>query len=138
MPRWQMEKPLLQRVNVFSFEFWGVKLSLILDVRQMVIANILISGKDYGSFLQIDSSHVLVLPSYNTEFNIGCCIPCGVTMVINRAQLLRCSLNIFPNVLEGSPMYSSSQSTLPHHKLYITPLFWWWGLCPLGPPEGLW
>ena len=36
---------------------------------------------------------------------------------------LMCSLYLSPNVLPDSPMYSSSQSTLPHLYLYITPLF---------------
>ena len=34
-----------------------------------------------------------------------------------------CSLNHSPKVIPGSLMYSSSQSTLPHLYLYITPLF---------------
>ena len=34
-----------------------------------------------------------------------------------------CSLNLSPKVLPDSPIYSSSQSTLPHLYLYITPLF---------------
>ena len=34
-----------------------------------------------------------------------------------------CSLYLSPNVLPDSPMYFSSQSTLPHLYLYITPLF---------------
>ena len=37
--------------------------------------------------------------------------------------VLMCSLYLSPNVLPDSPMYSSSQSTLPHLNLYITPLF---------------
>ena len=36
---------------------------------------------------------------------------------------LICSLNLSPKVLPDSTMYSSSQSTLPHLYLYITPLF---------------
>ena len=36
---------------------------------------------------------------------------------------LICSLNLSPKVLPDSPKYSSSQSTLPHLYLYITPLF---------------
>ena len=36
---------------------------------------------------------------------------------------LMCSLYLSPNVLPDSPMYSSSQSTLPNLYLYITPLF---------------
>ena len=35
---------------------------------------------------------------------------------------LICSLNLSLKVLPDSPMYSSSQSTLPHLYLYITPL----------------
>ena len=34
-----------------------------------------------------------------------------------------CSLNLSPKVLPDSPMYFSSQSTLLHLYLYITPLF---------------
>ena len=34
-----------------------------------------------------------------------------------------CSLNLSSKVLPDSPMYSSSQSTLPHLYLYIIPLF---------------
>ena len=54
-----------------------------------------------------------------------------------------CSLNLSPNVLEDSPMYSSSHSTLSHLYLYMMPLFLvilslslgatrrsWWS-CPL-------
>ena len=36
---------------------------------------------------------------------------------------LICSLNLSANVLPDSPIYSSSQSTLPHLYLKITPLF---------------
>ena len=36
---------------------------------------------------------------------------------------LICSLNVSPKVLPDSPIYSSSQSTLPHLYLYITPPF---------------
>ena len=38
---------------------------------------------------------------------------------------LRCSLNLSPKVLEDSPMYSSSHSTLSHWYLLVTPLFFW-------------
>ena len=36
---------------------------------------------------------------------------------------LICSLNLSPKVLPDSPMYTSSQPSLPHQYLYITPLF---------------
>ena len=35
----------------------------------------------------------------------------------------RCSLNLSANVLDDSPIYSSSHSTLSHFYLYMTPLF---------------
>ena len=35
----------------------------------------------------------------------------------------RCSLNLSPNVLAVSPIYSSSHSNLSHLNLYIMPLF---------------
>ena len=35
----------------------------------------------------------------------------------------RCSLNLSPNVLEDSPIYSSLHSTLSHLNLYMMPLF---------------
>ena len=35
-----------------------------------------------------------------------------------------CSLNLSPNVLEDSPVHSSSHSTLSSLYLYITTLFW--------------
>ena len=41
-------------------------------------------------------------------------------------------------ILADSPIYSSSQSTLSHLNLYMTPLFCWLGLCPLGTWGGLW
>ena len=41
---------------------------------------------------------------------------------------LICSLNLSPKVLPDFPMYSSSQSTLPHLYLYITPLFLEYGV----------
>ena len=52
---------------------------------------------------------------------------------------LMCSLNLSPKVLTDSPMYSSSQSTLPHLYLYITPLFLSMvslSLAPRQPPYG--
>ena len=45
---------------------------------------------------------------------------------------LRCSLNLSPNVLDVSPMYSSSHSNLSHLNLYIIPLFFVIGSLSLG------
>ena len=38
---------------------------------------------------------------------------------------LRCSFNLSSKFLADSPIYSSSQSTLSHLYLYMTPLFYW-------------
>ena len=43
-----------------------------------------------------------------------------------------CSLNLSPKVLEDSPIYSSSHSTLSHLYLYMTPLFFNRGSLSLG------
>ena len=55
---------------------------------------------------------------------------CGVSMVINGEGSLQMFLELF------SKCSWWSQSTLSHLKLYITPLFWWYGLNPWEPPEG--
>ena len=44
----------------------------------------------------------------------------------------RCSLNLSPKVLEESPMYSSSHSTLSHWYLWMTPLLFCIGSLSLG------
>ena len=49
-----------------------------------------------------------------------------------RDGALRCSFNLSSKFLADSPMYSSSQSTLSHLYLYMTPLFWVVDLCLLG------
>ena len=51
---------------------------------------------------------------------------------------LRCSFNLSSKFLTDSSIYSSSQSTLSHLYLYMTPLFYWLGLCSLGTWGGLW
>ena len=51
---------------------------------------------------------------------------------------LRCSFNLSSKFLADSPIYSSWQSTLSHLYLYMTPLFYLLGLCPLGTWGGLW
>ena len=51
---------------------------------------------------------------------------------------LRCSFNLSSKFLADSPIYSSSQPTLSHLNLYMTPLFYLLGLCPLGTWGGLW
>ena len=44
----------------------------------------------------------------------------------------RCSLNLSPKFLADSPIYSSSQSTLLHLNLYMTPLLFRIGSLSLG------
>ena len=51
---------------------------------------------------------------------------------------LMCSLNLSAKVLPDSPMYSSSQSTLPHFYLWITPLFCSMVSLSLGCTRALW
>ena len=43
-----------------------------------------------------------------------------------------CSLNLSPNVLDDSPRYSSSHSTLSYLYLYMTSLFWRMGSLSFG------
>ena len=45
---------------------------------------------------------------------------------------LRCSLNLSPNVLEDSPIYSSAHFNLSYLNLYSIPLFLVTGSLPLG------
>ena len=47
-----------------------------------------------------------------------------VMMVIYGRWALRCSFNLSSKFLADSPIYSSSQSTLSHLYLYMTPLFY--------------
>ena len=58
---------------------------------------------------------------------------CGVTVVTDGGGAFRCSLNLSPNVLAVSPMYSSSHSNLSHLNLYAI-LFLLCGLYHLVPP----
>ena len=48
---------------------------------------------------------------------------CDVVMVIIGDGALMCALNLSANVLPHSPIYSSSQSTMPHLNLQVTLLF---------------
>ena len=51
--------------------------------------------------------------------------------------VLRCSLNLSPNVVKDSPIYSSLQSTLSHLYLQMTPLFLVMGSLSLGATRWL-
>ena len=50
----------------------------------------------------------------------------------------RCSLNLSPNVLEDSPIYSSSQSTLSQWYLYMNPLSFSMGSLSFGAIRRFW
>ena len=66
---------------------------------------------------------VLILPPHYTKVVQCSAMTCDVTVVIDWGGHLRCSLNLSPNVLADSPIYSSLHSTLSHLYLYMMPLF---------------
>ena len=86
-------------------------------MRQVVFAYVSIYRwtfhPDINCFLN-SSNEVLVLPPHNTEIFSAGFMTCDVVMVIYWGGGLRCSLYLSPKVLDDSPMYSSSQSTLLH------------------------
>ena len=113
--------------------------NLIPYVRQMVFAYILIQGwivYPYEQCFFYPSAEVLVFPPHYAEFFHGNIMTSDVKVVIGGEGALRCSLNLSPNVLEDSPMYSSSHSTLSHLYLCMTPLFSGWYLDLLEPLGG--
>ena len=58
------------------------------------------------------SDYILVLPPHNTKVVNGGAVTSDVKMVIYWEGAFRDSLNISPNVLTDSLIYSSSNSTL--------------------------
>ena len=89
-------------------------------MRQMVFAYVPIKGWIVDPYIYCffeGSDKVLVLPLHNSKVVKGGAITSDVTMVIYWEGALRCSLNLSPNVLDDSPIYSSSHSTLSH--LYL-------------------
>ena len=63
------------------------------------------------------SFEVLVLPPHYTKIFYSDVVTSDVGVVKYGEGAFCCSLNLSPNTLEDSPMYSSSQSTLLH--LYL-------------------
>ena len=103
------------RVILLQFEFWSVNQNLIPNLWQMVFANISVEGwiiDPYVQSLFYCSYLVHFLPPNNFEIVDGNTVTTDVTMVIYGRGSFRCSLNLSPKVLEDSPIYSSSQSTL--------------------------
>ena len=86
----------------------------------MVFAYISIEGwiiqPDVNSFFY-GSDEVLVLFPHNAEVLNGGIMTCHVLWSYIGVGAFRCSLNLSPKVLDDSPMYSSSQSTLWHLNL---------------------
>ena len=102
---------------------------------QMVFTLISIEGWIIDPYVQIlfYCSHLVqVLPPSNVEIVDGNIVTSDVTVVIYGRGGFRYSLNLLPTVLEDSPIYSSSQSTLSHWYLYMTPLCFCIGSLSLG------
>ena len=114
---------------LFKFQFWGVKQNLIPYVWQMVFAYVSIEGwiiDPYVSCFFQCSAEVLVLP-HMLKLSMVTLWPVGLKWSYIGEGAFWCSLNLSQNVLEDSPIYSSSHSTLSHLYLYMTPLFFWMG-----------
>ena len=92
---------------------------------QMVFAYIFVKGRiidpdEHRFFYQ--SGEVVSPPSHYTKIvDVGIGTTDG-TVVIDRGGGLEVFLNLSPNVLAVSTIYSSSHSNLSHLNLYIMPL----------------
>ena len=86
-------------------------------MRQMVFAYVLVEGWTIHPYVYCfcdSSDQVLVLSLHYTEVINGGTMISDVKMVIYWRGGFRCFLNLSPNVLDDSPIYSSSLSTLLH------------------------
>ena len=117
---------ILWQINICHKIIQYVRQNPIPNVWQMVFAYISIKGWIIDPYIQglFDGPHeVLVIsPQYGKIVNTDR-MTRGVNMVMYRGRALRCSLNLSSKFLADSPIYSSSQSTLLHLYLYMTPLF---------------
>ena len=84
----------------------------------------------YANWFLDASSQILVCPSHYTEV-LYSCMTCGVALVIYKGGALICFLNLSQNVLEDSPMYSSSLPTLPPLYLYTVAFLVLWKIMPV-------
>ena len=126
--KWQMEWPLGLFTSILVLRCY--KQNLIAYVWQMVLAYVSIKGWIVDPYIQsfLDSSYeVLVLSPHNTEILNRDIVTSDVVMVKYWGRGFRCSLNLSPKVLEDSPIYSSSHSTLSHLYPYMNPLLFWIG-----------
>ena len=97
-----------------------LKQNLIPYVRQMVFVYVFVKGWTIDSYIYsffYQSHEVLVLPPHYTEIFQCDGMTCDVEMIIYWGRVLQCSLNLSPDVLEDSHIYSSSHSTLSHLNL---------------------
>ena len=86
----------------------------------MVFAYVFVKGWIIDPYIQCFfycSTEVLVLPPNYIEIINSDLVTTDVTMVKDWGGCLLMFLNLSAKVLEDSPMYSSSQSTLPHLNL---------------------
>ena len=102
---------------LLQFKFWDVKQNFTPYMWQVLFANISIQGwivdPDVKSLLYCPLE-ILFLPSHNVEISNTYAVTIGVKMIKYGGGAFWCSLNLSPKVLEDSPIYSSSHSTLPH------------------------
>ena len=103
------------RVNLLQFEFWGVNQNLIPNMWQMVFAHFLL--RDGSSTLMYRASFIVLIwfkSSLQTILKLLMVTlwPLMLLWSYMGEWGFRCSLNPSPKVLEDSPIYSSSQSTL--------------------------
>ena len=102
---------------------------------QLELANVPVEGwviySNEDSFFNVPGNSV-VFPSTIVKLSRETSWPAVLCWSMMGDGALMCSLYLSPNVLPDSPMYSSSQSTLPHLYLYITPLFLSMVSLPLG------
>ena len=100
--------------------------NLIPYVWQMVFANVFVKGWIIYSDIQslfYGSQEVLTFSSHYFKIVNSDIVTRYGRMVMDGEGVLRCSLNLSAKFLADSPIYSSSQSTLLHLYLYMTPLF---------------
>ena len=86
-------------------------------VKQMVFAYVLVQRWIVYPYEQCSfypSAEVLVIPPHYTNIFHGKIMISDVKVVIDGGRCLECSLSLSQNVLEDSPMSSSSHSTLSH------------------------
>ena len=89
----------------------------ISKVWKVVLPSIPVQSRIVHSYVHglLDCScHIVALPAYDLEIFHKCCVA-SVALCSNIDEgAFKCSLYLSPNILDDSPMYSSSQSILSH------------------------